>query len=80
MLALQVDPCVQEYYLLPRPCGSELDGVVVVIQSRQEFLQGWFPMGPDCEHIVYVPPPNKGLLVLVLEKLLFQLPHEDVGI
>ena len=40
-LALQIDPGVQEGFLLGGPRGCELDGGVIVIEAGQELFQGW---------------------------------------
>ena len=43
---------------LTGPLCCELDGWVEGIYFLQELLQLFFAIVPDCEHVIYVPPPD----------------------
>ena len=62
MIFFEVNPSsIQEDCLLNRLGGCKLDGVVVSIETHQELLQGWFPVGPDGKDVVDKSPPYQQL-------------------
>ena len=63
MMSLEVDPCIQEDYLLRRPGGGEFDGAVVFVEAHRKLLQGCFSVGPDGKDVVDISPPYQRLYI-----------------
>ena len=64
------DDCgVKERHFLSGPLCCELDSWVEGVHFLKELLQQFFAVVPDCEDVVYVPPPDGWSVHCVLEQV-----------